>query len=224
MSQDTWNAVDSYIVDSLVPQDEALTGALAASAAAGLPEIQISPNQGRLLYLLARMHGAKNILEIGTLGGYSAIWLAHGLAEGGRLITLESDAKHAAIARGAIAQAGLSDRVEVRLGRALDTLPQLEAEGLGPFDLVFIDADKPSNADYFTWALKLSRIGSVIIVDNVVRKGTIVDAKNEDPNVVGVRRLYELLRIEPRVHATAVQTVGSKGHDGFVLALVVAGA
>lgn len=224
MSQDTWNAVDSYIVDTLVPPDESLVSALEASAAAGLPAINVSPNQGKLLYLLARMHGAKNILEIGTLGGYSAIWLAHGLADDGRLITLESDAKHAAVARGAIAQAGLSDRVEVRLGRALDTLPKLEAEGLGPFDLIFIDADKPSNADYFAWALKLSRIGSVIIVDNVVRKGAIVDAKSEDPNVVGVRRLYELIRVEPRVHATAVQTVGSKGHDGFVLAVVVAGA
>lgn len=224
MSQDTWNAVDSYIVDTLVPPDESLVGALEASAAAGLPAINVSPNQGKLLYLLARMHGAKNILEIGTLGGYSAIWLAYGLADGGRLITLESDPKHAAIARGAIAQAGLSDRVDVRLGRALDTLPQLEAEGLGPFDLIFIDADKPSNADYFAWALELSQIGSVIIVDNVVRNGAIVDAKSEDPNVLGVRRLYELIRVEPRVHATAVQTVGSKGHDGFVLAVVVAGA
>ena len=220
MSQERWTAVDRYITDLLVPHDAALQGALEASAAAGLPDIQVSAAQGKLLHLLARIGGARNILEIGTLGGYSTIWLARALPADGRLITLESDATHAAVARANIARAGLDGLVDVRLGRALETLPQLLSEDRGPFDLVFIDADKPSNAEYFGWALRLSRPGSVIIVDNVVRGGGIVDAGNQDANVQGVRRLHELLAAETRVSATAIQTVGSKGYDGFAIALV----
>jgi predicted O-methyltransferase YrrM len=220
MTQNQWAAVDQYVTDLLVKPDAALKAALQTSTAAGLPAINVTPNQGKLLQLLARLQGARTILEIGTLGGYSTIWLARALPKGGRLITLESDPKHAEIARANIARAGLADVVELRLGLALNTLPQLAAEGRGPFDLIFIDADKPSNPDYFAWALKLSRRGSLIIVDNVVRKGAVIDAASADPNVVGVRRLYELIAAEPRVSATAIQTVGSKGYDGFALALV----
>jgi len=220
MTQELWTAVDRYITDLLVPPDPALDAALEASAASGLPPINVSPNQGKLLWLLARLQGARTILEIGTLGGYSTIWLARALPAGGRLITLEIDPKHAEVARASIAHAGLADVVELRLGRALDTLPQLAAEGCGPFDLIFIDADKPNNPDYFAWALKLSRRGSLIIVDNVVRDGAVIDAASSDPSVQGVRRLNELLAAEPRVSATAIQTVGSKGYDGFAIALV----
>jgi predicted O-methyltransferase YrrM len=220
MTQELWTAVDRYITDLLVPPDPALDGALEASAAAGLPPINVAPNQGKLLWLLARLQGARTILEIGTLGGYSTIWLARALPAGGRLITLEIDPKHAEVARASIARAGLAGVVELRLGRALDTLPQLAAQGRGPFDLIFIDADKPNNPDYFAWALKLSRRGSLIIVDNVVRDGAVADAASSDPSVQGVRRLNELLAAEPRVSATAIQTVGSKGYDGFAIALV----
>ncbi|WP_437941443.1 O-methyltransferase [Sorangium sp. So ce341] len=222
MTQEQWSAVDRYIADLLVPPDAALDAALEASAAAGLPPINVAPNQGKLLHLLARIHGARTILEIGTLGGYSAIWLARALPAGGRLITLESEPKHAEVARANLERAGVADRVELRLGRALDTLPKLAAEGRGPFDLIFIDADKPSNPDYFAWALKLSRRGSVIVVDNVVRRGAVVDPESADPNVQGVRRLYELLAAERRVSATAIQTVGAKGYDGLAVALVTA--
>jgi predicted O-methyltransferase YrrM len=215
-----WTAVDRYITDHLVPDDPALEEALRANAAAGLPAIDVAPNQGKLLHLLAKLKGARAILEIGTLGGYSTIWLARALPPGGYLITLEAEAKHAEVARSNIARAGLGGVVDVRVGRALETLPRLEAEGRGPFDLVFIDADKPSNPDYFTWALALTRPGSVIIVDNVVREGQILDGDSGDPRVEGTRRLYEMIAREPRVSATAVQTVGSKGHDGFVLAFV----
>ncbi|HJZ91109.1 MAG TPA: O-methyltransferase [Gemmataceae bacterium] len=224
MSQEQWSAVDRYITGLLVPPDSALDAALRDSAAAGLPAINVSPNQGKLLYLLARLQGARNILEIGTLGGYSTIWLARALPAGGRLVTLESEPKHADVARANIARAGLSGVVELRLGRALDTLPQLAAEGRGPFDLIFIDADKPSNADYFAWALRFSRRGSLIVVDNVVRKGGVIDLANTDANVQGVRRFYDVLAAEPRVSATAIQTVGSKGYDGFAVALVIADA
>jgi predicted O-methyltransferase YrrM len=220
MSQEQWSAVDRYITDLLVPPDPALDAALQASAAAGLPPIHVAPNQGKLLRLLAQVQGARAILEIGTLGGYSTIWLARALPADGRLITLESDPKHAEVARANIARAGLADVVELRLGQALETLPQLAAEGLGPFDLVFIDADKPSTPEYFIWALRLCRRGSVIIVDNVVRKGAVVDAASGDPTIQGVRRFYELLAAERRVSATAIQTVGSKGYDGFAIALV----
>jgi len=218
--QEQWSAVDQYIGDQLVESDDALDAALRDSAAAGLPQIQVSPNQGKLLNLLARMIAARNILEIGTLGGYSTIWLARALPkQGGRLITLEYEPKHADVAQKNLARAGLSTIVELHLGRAIDTLPKLS----GPFDLIFIDADKPSTADYFAWAVKLSRPGSVIVVDNVVRKGGVVDPNNADANVQGVRRFYDAIAKETRVSATAIQTVGSKGYDGFAIALVTAG-
>lgn len=220
MTQEKWSAVDRYITDLLVPSDPALDAALRASAAAGLPPINVAPNQGKLLMLLAQAQGARNILEIGTLGGYSTIWLARALPADGRLITLEFDPKHAEVARANIERAGLADVVEVRLGRALDTLKQLAAENRGPFDLIFIDADKPGYPDYFPWALKLSRPGSMIIADNVVRNGAVIDADSSDPNVQGMRRFNELLAAEPRVSATVIQTVGSKGYDGFAIALV----
>jgi len=220
MNQARWTAVDRYITDLLVPPDPALDAALRASAAAGLPPIQVSPNQGKLLMLLAQLQGARNILEIGTLGGYSTIWLGRGLSQGGRLITLEADPKHADLARGNIARAGLADVVEIILGRAIDTLPQLAARGRGPFDLIFIDADKPSLPDYFTWSLKLSRPGSVIIIDNVIRHGAVIDAASTDPSVQGARRMNEMMAAEKRVTATAIQTVGSKGYDGFAIARV----
>ena len=222
MTQETWNAVDDYLNDTLVKPDAVLEAALQASTAAGLPNINVSPPQGKFLHLLARVQGARNILEIGTLGGYSAIWLARALPPGGgRLITLEVDAKHAEVARANLARAGLANVTQVRLGRAIDTLPELERESAGPFDLVFIDADKPSNPDYFSWALKLARRGTVIVVDNVVRGGAVADAASSDAAVLGVRRLNQMMASEPRVSATAVQTVGGKGYDGFALALVL---
>jgi len=223
MNQEQWTAVDRYFTDLLLPPDVALDAALRDSAAAGLPAIQVSPAQGKLLHLLARIHQARTILEIGTLGGYSTIWLARALPAGGRLVTLEADPKHAGVARANIARAGLANVVELRLGQAQATLPKLAAEGRGPFDLIFIDADKPSYPDYFAWALKLSRPGTLIIADNVVRKGAVVDAASDDPNVQGMRRFNEVLAAEPRVSATAIQTVGSKGYDGFAIALVTAG-
>jgi len=221
--QARWTAVDTYITDLLVPADPALAAALDDSVAAGLPGIQVTPNLGKLLHLLARIHGARRILEIGTLGGYSAIWLARALPADGRLITLEHLPKHADIARANVARAGLQDKVDIRLGRAIDTLPRLAAEGAGPFDFFFIDADKESNPDYFQWALKLSRPGSVIVIDNVVREGAVIDADNTHPMIEGVRRLNRLMAAEPRVSVTELQTVGSKGYDGFALALVTAG-
>jgi predicted O-methyltransferase YrrM len=221
MNQETWTAVDHYITGLLEPHDSALDAALAASAAAGLPSINVTPTQGKLLQLLARIQGARNILEIGTLGGYSTIWLARALPSDGRLITLEFDPQHAEVARANLARAGLTGVVDLRVGRALDTLPLIATEGRGPFDLIFIDADKPGTADYFTWALKLSRRGSLIIVDNVVRKGAVIDEASDDPNVRGMRRFFDVLAAERRVSATVLQTVGSKGYDGFALALVV---
>ncbi len=221
MTQRQWTEVDRYISDWLIPPDPALEAALEASDAAGLPAINVAPNQGKLLMLLAQIRGARTILEIGTLGGYSTIWLARALPLDGRLVTLEADTKHAEVARANIARAGLDGKVELRVGRALDTLPQLQAEGLGPFDLVFIDADKQSSAEYFAWALRLSRRGSLIIADNVVREGRVLDGESRDAGVRGVRRLYELFAREPRVSATAIQAVGAKGYDGFALALVV---
>ncbi len=220
MDEQLWNEVDQYIVDATVRPDTLLEEALRANGEAGLPAIGVAPNQGKLLMLLARMQGARAILEIGTLGGYSAIWLARGLAPGGRLITLELDANYAAVARRNITQAGLGDRVELRVGPALDSLRQLEAEGCEPFDLVFIDANKDGYPAYFEWALKLSRPGTLIIADNVVRNGAVIDSADEDPNVIGVRRFYELVANESRVDATAIQTVGSKGYDGFAFVLV----
>lgn len=224
MSQDLWNAVDRYINDLLVPSDPALDAALAASAEAGLPAINVAPNQGKLLQILAQLQGARAILEIGTLGGYSTIWLARALPRGGRLITLEADPKHAEVARANIARAGLTGVVELHLGRALDTLPALLRERRGPFDMIFIDADKPGYPDYFAWALKLSRQGSLIVADNVVRKGAVADPASADPMVQGVRRFTELVGAEPRVSATVIQTVGSKGYDGLAIALVTSDA
>src|ERR687898_3389222 len=220
MTEELWTAVDGYLGNLLVSDDPALEAALAASAAAGMPAINVSPVQGKLLHLLARAIGARNVLEIGTLGGYSTIWLARALPDGGRLISLEADARHAEVARANIARVGLQAIVEVRLGMALDTLPGLAAEWREPFDFVFIDADKPNNPAYFDWALKLSRPGSIIVVDNVVREGDVIDAADDSPTVQGVRRFLERLAAEPRGSATAIQTGGAKGYDGFALALV----
>ena len=220
MTESQWSAVDRYITDLHIGPDAALDAALDASVAAGLPAIAVAPNQGKLLHLLARMLHARAILEIGTLGGYSTIWLARALAPGGRLVTLEFDPKHAAVARENIARAGLGDVVDLRVGRALDTLPLLEREGAGPFDLAFIDADKQSIPEYFEWALRLSHPGSLIVVDNVVRSGAVVDAESTDPDIQGVRRFNELLARETRVSATTIQTVGTKGYDGLAFVLV----
>jgi len=216
-----WTAVDRYISDILALSDEALDAALAASQAAGLPDIQVTPHQGKLLHLLARAMGARSILEIGTLGGYSTIWLARALPGDGRLITLEIDSKHAEVARANFERAHVADRVELLLGAALDTLPRLEREQRGPFDLIFIDADKANLADYFSWSLRLARPGSLIVVDNVVREGAVIDESSQDPAVQGVRRLNRLLSGERRVSATTIQTVGAKGYDGLTFALVV---
>ncbi len=221
MSQDQWTAVDRYINSLIIPSDPELDAVLEASLAAGLPPISVTPAQGKLLHLLARIQGARRILEIGTLAGYSTIWLARALPANGCVITLESDPGHAEIARANIARAGLADRVDVRLGAALDTLPRLAKEAEGPFDLTFIDADRQNLPAYFEWALKLSRRGSVILVDNVVRKGGVVDSASTDPNIIGVRRFGERLAAEKRVSATMVQTVGAKGYDGFAIALVL---
>lgn len=220
MTQDCWSAVDAYFNERLVRPDRMLEDALAASAAAGLPEIAVAPNQGMLLHLLARALGARSILEIGTLGGYSTIWLARALAEGGRVITLEVDPAHAAVATANIARAGLAQCVEIRVGQALETLPRIAAEGHGPFDLIFIDADKPSTPEYFDWALRLAREGTAIVIDNVVRDGHVIDDASGDASVQGVRRLIDKIAAEPRVQATALQTVGSKGYDGFAVCFV----
>ena len=220
MSQELWTAVDRYITDLFVPPDAALDATLQATTAAGMPPIQVTPAQGALLQVLALAVGARRILEIGTLGGYSTIWLARALPAGGWLISLEADPRHAEVARANIARAGLADAVEVRLGRALETLPHLTAEGVGPFDLVFIDADKANTTAYFEWALKLTRPGSLIITDNVVRNGAVVDEHSQDRDVQGVRRFNAALAAEPRVAATVIQLVGSKGHDGMAFAVV----
>jgi len=215
-----WRAVDAYFTETIVASDSALEEALAANAAAGLPSIDVSAPQGKLIHLLARMTGARKALEIGALGGYSTIWIARALPEDGRLISLELNAKRADIARRNVARAGLGGKVEVRTGAALATLPKIEAEGLGPFDFVFIDADKTNNAAYLEWAVRLSRPGTAIVVDNVVRDGAVVDAASADPDVIGVRRMFEMMAREPRLSATAIQTVGAKGWDGFALAIV----
>lgn len=220
MLQD-WTAVDRYFADRLAPSDGVLDGVLAANAAAGLPPHDVSPLQGRFLELLIRLTHATRVLEIGTLGGYSTIWMARALSEGGRIITLEADENHAAVARANFVRAGLSDRIDLRAGPALSTLPLLESEEQEPFDLVFIDADKPSNPDYLAWALKLTRPGSLIIGDNVVRDGAVIDEGSADARVQGVRRFTDIIAEEPRLVATALQTVGSKGWDGFAMALVV---
>jgi predicted O-methyltransferase YrrM len=220
MSQDQWNTVDGYITNWLIARDPDLEGALAASTAAGLPEIAVTPAQGKQLLILAQLVGARNILEVGTLGGYSTLWLARALPPGGRLITLEAVEKHAQVAQANIVRAGFGGVVELRLGPALETLPKLAAEGYRPFDMIFIDADKANIPEYFRWALKLSRPGSLIVVDNVVRRGALADPANQDPDVQGVQRLHEMLAAEPRVTATTIQTVGTKGYDGFTMARV----
>ncbi|CAI0816248.1 Putative O-methyltransferase MSMEG_5073 [Serratia entomophila] len=213
-----WAQVDRYIVDCLVEQDDPLLQALDANSAAGLPDHDVAPNQGKLLQLFARMVNAIRILEIGTLGGYSTIWLARALPPDGTLVTLEANERHAAVARRNVANAGLSAQVALRVGPALLSLPQLQAEA--PFDLIFIDADKPGNPDYLQWALRLSRPGTAIVGDNVVRNGAVTDAASKDASVQGVRRFFDMMAQEPRLSATALQTVGSKGWDGFSLAIV----
>ena len=214
-----WIAVDEYIT-GLFPSDPALEMVLQATRAAGMPQINVSPVQGRLLHVLALTRGARTILEIGTLAGYSAIWMARALPADGKLITLESDPKHAEVARANIARAGLADRIEVRLGVALDVLPQLAAEGKGPFDLIFIDADKTNLTTYFEWAVRLARPGSLIITDNVIRHGDVLDDSSADASLQGVRRFNEALAADRRVTATIVQMVGIKGYDGMALAVV----
>jgi predicted O-methyltransferase YrrM len=220
MSADTWSAVDQYISQLFVPEDPALAATLAASQAAGLPDIQVSPSQGKLLHLLARIQGARRILELGTLGGYSTIWLARALPADGQLITLESDPIHAGVARVNIARAGLDRLVELRLGPALETLPKLVTENRGPFDLIFLDADKDNYPAYLPWLLKLSRRGTILVADNLVRNGAVIDPASSDPRVQGVRRFNELLAAEPGTETTLLQTVGSKGYDGFALSVV----
>jgi predicted O-methyltransferase YrrM len=220
MSATLWERVDRYLAETLVQEDEVLRAAVAASDAAGLPAIQVTATQGRLLELFARMLGARTILEIGTLGGYSTIWLARGLASGGRVVTLERDPKHAEVARRNFARAGLASAIELREGAALDLLPLLETERAGPFDLIFVDADKPSLPEYFAWSLRLSRPGTLILVDNVVREGEVANEGSEDASVQGVRRMNERIAAEPRVCATVMQTVGAKGYDGLAFVLV----
>lgn len=216
-----WKQVDDYFAGLLAPQDEALEAALAANAKAGLPAIDVAPVQGKFLELLVRISGAKRILEIGTLGGYSTICLARGAGEDGHVVTLEYNNSHAEVARTNIDNAGLRDRVTIKNGRAADTLHEVANEAGAPFDFIFIDADKRSNPDYLQWALRLTRPGSVIVVDNVVREGRVLDADGKDEDIEGIRRFAEMLAAEPRLSSTALQTVGSKGHDGFSLSLVV---
>jgi predicted O-methyltransferase YrrM len=221
MTQTLWSAIDDYMVQALSPSDPVLDQALADSRAAGLPAINVAPNQGKLLQLLARMIGARRVLEVGTLGGYSTIWLARALPADGKLISLEFSPKHAEVARANLARADLKVPVEVRVGPALDSLPGVAADETEPFDLVFIDADKRNNPGYFDWALKLIRPGGVIIVDNVVRGGSVLKEESADPDVQGVRQVIAMIGAEPRVSATAIQTVGSKGHDGLAIAWVL---
>jgi predicted O-methyltransferase YrrM len=219
--QDIWTQVDRYFGDLLAPSDDKLDSALAANKKAGLPSIDVSRLQGKFLELLVRISGARCVLEIGTLGGYSTIWMARALPEGGRIITLEANPHHAEVARTNLKNAGVLDRVHLRLGRAIDSLPKLEASGAGSFDLIFIDADKPSNPEYLAWALKLSRPGTVIVTDNVVREGKVIDAKSDDKDVQGTRRFAEMIAAEPRLSSTVLQTVGTKGYDRFALSVVL---
>jgi predicted O-methyltransferase YrrM len=219
VSEKTWRAVDAYFETELNAEDPKLDAAIAASVAAALPPIQVSAAQGKLLYLLALAQGARRILEVGTLGGYSALWLARALPADGRLVTLELNPHHAEVARGNFAHAGIADKIEVHVGPALETLARFRAQRIDPFDLVFIDADKPNNLGYVQAALELSRIGTLIMVDNVVREGSVVSPKH-DAAVQGVRRMTAWIGGESRLSATVIQTVGSKGYDGFLLARV----
>lgn len=218
--EQVWGKVDAYITDKLIPKDDVLEQALTKNKQAGLPEIDVSPAQGKMLYLLAKTKNAKRILEIGTLGGYSTIWLARALEEDGELITLEAVSRHVEIAQQNISRAGLSERVIILQGKALDTLPQLKERDTLPFDLIFIDADKPNNPKYLKWALHFSKKGTVIIADNVIRNGAVLHASDEDERVKGTREFFDLLKQEPRIEATAIQTVGEKGYDGFVYGIV----
>lgn len=220
MTHEQWTTVDDYFTGLFAPPDPVLDAALQATTDAGMPLINVAPNQGKLLYLLARAHGVRSILEIGTLAGYSTIWLARALPPGGHMITLEIDPTHAKVASANLARAGLADVVEVRLGSAHALLPQLVDAGAGPFDMVFIDADKPSTPAYLTWALQLTKPGSLILIDNVVRNGAVSDPASNDSGVLGVRQALAMLAENPRIVATALQTVGSKGYDGLAFALV----
>lgn len=224
MAGTAWSDVDSYFSEILVHGDDALSQALESTTTAGMPHIEVSPTQGKMLMLLAQIRGARTVLEIGTLAGYSTIWLARGIPDDGRVVTLEFSPEHAAVARKNIERAGVAEKVSILVGPALDTLPALEAAGLaedaGAFDLVFIDADKVNNPHYVQWALKLTRPGSVIVIDNVVRDGSVLDSDSSDPDLQGTRAALELLGRDPRLEATVIQTVGSKGWDGFALAVV----
>jgi predicted O-methyltransferase YrrM len=223
MDQETFSAVDAFVGETLVEHDEALQAALDAAEAAGLPQIQVSPPQGKLLQILARTVGARTMLEFGTLGGYSTILLARALPEDGRLISLEANPDYAEVARASIEKAGLAERVELRVGPALEALPALAEKGAGPFDLTFIDADKVNTPNYFAWALDHTRPGGLIVADNVVRNGSLAEASSPDPTTKAQRQLHQMLAAEPRVTATTIQTVGSKGYDGFTIALVEGG-
>ena len=220
MNQDQWNAVDQYLEQAFGLTDRMLEAAVETSRAAGMPQIQVAPNQGRLLQMLALANGSRRILEIGTLAGYSTLWLARALPPGGRLVTLELDPKHAAVAAENLARAGVTELVDLRVGPAIDSLRRLVEEGAEPFDFVFVDADKAGMPAYFEWSLQLTAPGALLVFDNVVRDGAVVDPTSADPSVVGVRRLNEMLAAEPRVLATTIQTVGVKGWDGFALARV----
>jgi predicted O-methyltransferase YrrM len=220
MRRERWAEVDDYVAGLLAPHDDVLEAALSAGVEAGLPEIQVSPPQARLLEILARSIGARSILEFGTLAGYSTIWLARALPAGGRLITLEADAEYAEVARMNIAHAGLDQVVDLRVGPALDALPALATENAGPFDFVFIDADKIHTPEYFAWSLDQTRPGGLIVADNVVRDGALADAESDEPTIPAQRRLHEMIAADPRVTGTTIQTVGGKGYDGFTIALV----
>ena len=220
MNEKLWSEVDSYIVDKLLPDDPVMARVLEANRKGKLPAIDVSAAQGRFLELLVRIAGARNILEIGTLGGYSTIWMARPLPPGGRVVTLEYSKMHALVARANFQRAGLEDRIELRIGAALDILPGVESDGLAPFDLIFIDADKPNNSNYVDWAVRMARRGTVIVLDNVIRDGGVIDAGSGDPSIVGTREAFDLLGSHPRLKATALQTVGAKGYDGFAIAVV----
>ncbi|MGC5771750.1 O-methyltransferase [Paenibacillus pabuli] len=220
-NQYLWSQVDEYLNDLLIPRDSVLEQALRTNAEAGLPAHDVAPNQGRLLQLLLQIQGAARVLEIGTLGGYSTIWMARALPEHGRIVTLETEPRHADMARTNLTRAGLIHKVDLRVGPALTTLPDVQEEYREPFDFIFIDADKPSNPDYLRWALRLARPGSLIIGDNIVRDGEVINKESTDPRVQGVRSFLKLIADHPSLEATALQTVGSKGYDGFVIARVL---
>jgi len=220
MSKKTWTAVDDYIVSSLFSDDPTLDAVLAANRDQGLPAIDVSAAQGKLLSLLVRIRGARRVLEIGTLGGYSTIWMARGLPTDGRIVTLELEPHHAKVARSNFERAGVSDKIDVRVGPALHSLAALADENAGPFDLIFIDADKPNNPNYLSWAMRLSRAGTVIVCDNVIRDGAVLDEHGRDANVEGARAAFSFIGGDKRLDGTAIQTVGAKGYDGFAIAIV----